>query len=369
MEPFKEKLSCQNALRIATTLTRVYPEFPAVTFRRGLAEALAPLELKQRMHLLADRIEACLPLAPPELFPLLIRTLARDEADTHGLRGFVVWPLTEVVARRGQDFFDDAMPALREMTSRFTSEFAIRPFLRSHLQRTLRQLAEWCSHPDPHVRRLVSEGSRPLLPWGERLPEIMAQPALTLGLLERLHTDSSPYVRLSVANHLNDFSKSHPTFVVETLARWQNQSPNYPHFPKLTRHACRTLIKQGHPAALAFHGYGNADSLELTACTLADATISLGGSLGYQMIVKNQSRQEVRILFDYAILHRKANGTLTPKVFKGRTRILAAGGSMTIIGKHSFKPVTTRVYHEGAHHFEPRLNGKIFPSIEFHLKL
>lgn len=368
MEPFKNEFSYQNALRIASALARVSPDFLSATFRRGLETALAPLELKQRMHLLADRIEASLPLAPPQLFPVLIRTLAKDQADSQGLRGFIVWPLSEIVARRGLDFFDDAMPALREMTNRFTSEFAIRPFLRAHPQRTLLQLQAWCSHPDPHVRRLVSEGSRPLLPWGERLPEIMANPALTLGLLERLHRDSSPYVRLSVSNHLNDFSKNHPELVLETLTRWQKKAPVCPDLAKISRHACRTLIKQGHPTALALHGYGSAESLKLTECTLIDSTIPLGGSLGYRMIVKNQSRQDVRVLFDYAILHRKANGSLTPKVFKGRSRILAAGETLKIEGKHSFKKVTTRVYHPGIHRFEPRLNGKAFPPVDFLLK-
>jgi len=365
MEPFKNVFSYHNALRLASALARVHPEFPTTTFRRGLEKALAPLELKQRMHLLADRVETCLPLVPPQLFPLLIRTLAKDEADSQGLRGFIVWPLTEIIARRGQDFFEDAMPALREMTSRFSAEFAIRPFLRTHPARTLLQLKEWCSHPDPHVRRLVSEGSRPLLPWGERLPEIMANPALTLGLLEKLHRDSSPYVRLSISNHLNDFSKSHPDLVLETLTRWQTKSPACPDLAKLTRHACRTLLKQGHPATLALHGYGNAESLELAGCTLSEPTIPLGGSLGYRLIVRNHSRRNLSVLFDYAILHRKANGSLTPKVFKGRSRILKAGETWKIEGKHSFKPITTRVYHPGSHRFEPRLNGVAFPSIEF----
>ncbi len=368
MEPFKNEFSFQNALRIATALARVDPKFPMARFRRGLENALEPLELKQRMHLIADRLEACLPLSPPQLFQLLIQTLAKDEADSQGLRGLIVWPLTEIVARRGLKFFDDAMPTLREMTSRFTAEFAIRPFLLHDLTRTLRQLETWCDHPDAHVRRLVSEGSRPFLPWGERLPEVLANPRLTLGLLEKLHRDSSPYVRLSVANHLNDFSKVHPDLVVETLTRWRSEAPACPNLAKLTRHACRTLIKQGHPAALALHGYGSAEALSLEECDLTESRVTLGGSLGYRLVVKNRSSENLRVLFDYAILHRKANGTQTPKVFKGRQRTLAPGEICEIQGRHSFKIVTTRVYHPGLHAFEPRLNGKAFPKLEFLLQ-
>jgi len=365
MEPFKNEFSYLNALRISSALARVDPNFPTARFRRGLEIALEPLELKQRMHLIADRLEACLPLPTPQLFQLLVQTLAKDEADSQGLRGFIVWPLTEIVARRGLEFFDDAMLALRAMTSRFTAEFAIRPFLRRQLQRTLQQLEKWGDDPDPHVRRLVSEGSRPFLPWGERLPEILADPQLTLGLLERLHRDPSPYVRLSVANHLNDFSKAHPDLVIKTLSRWQSQAPDCPHIARLTRHACRTLIKQGHPTALALHGYGSAENLSLEEYALTETSVALGGSLGYRLVVKNRSSESLRVLFDYAILHCKANGTQTPKVFKGRQRTLAPGEIWQIQARHSFKIVTTRVYHPGLHGFEPRLNGKAFPHLEF----
>ncbi len=367
MEPFKNEFSYQNAMRLGVALARVHPAFPIASFRRGLEKALGPLELKQRMQLLADRIEAGLQLPAPLLFPLLTRTLARDEADAEGLRGFIVWPLTEVVARRGLDFFPEAMAALHEMTSRFTAEFALRPFLRAQPQRTLAQLAKWCHDPDPHLRRLVSEGSRPLLPWGERLPGILANPQLTLGLLETLHGDPSGYVRLSVSNHLNDFSKYHPALVLEILARWQAAAPTCPQLAQLIRHACRTLIKQGHPAALALLGYGQATALEIVVFTLGESRILMGESVTFRLVIRNRSGEAIRVLFDYALHHRKANGTLKPKVFKGRRRLLAAGEVWEMAGHHSFKPVTTRVYHGGLHRLEPLLNGTPFPALEFTL--
>jgi 3-methyladenine DNA glycosylase AlkC len=302
------------------------------------------------------------------MFGILVKTLASDESDSNGLRGFLVWPLTEVVARRGMDHFEDAMVALREMTRRFSAEFAIRPFLRARRERTLKQLHAWCHHPDEHVRRLVSEGSRPLLPWGGNLPELLDAPHPTLALLEKLHRDPSDYVRLSVSNHLNDFSKHHPSLVLETLARWRKNSPDDSRLEKLARHACRTLLKAGHPGALELHGYGSAKILALETFSLAKSSVKLGGTLGYQLVIHNTSRKPVRVMFDYAIHHRKANGTLSPKVFKGRTKGLAAGERWEISGTHSFRPVTTRVYHPGIHGIEPRLNGRAFPTLEFTLE-
>ncbi len=365
MEPFKNEFSYPKARRIAEALKHAHPAFSLPRFSKGLEAELVLLELKQRVHLIADRIEAGLPAHPPEMFSILVKALATHEADTRGIRGFPVWPLTEIVARRGLEHFPESMAALAEMTNRFTAEFAIRPFLRQHPERMLQQLHAWCKHPDEHVRRLVSEGSRPLLPWGGNLPQLLEPPHPTLGLLEKLHRDSSDYVRLSVSNHLNDFSKQHPTLVIETLARWMRENPDDSRLGKLARHACRTLLKAGHPGALRLHGYGSAKSLELAVSTLAPHSVKLGGHLGYRLVVRNNSRRAIKVMFDYAILHLKANGTLSPKVFKGRTRKLEPGEQWEITGRHSLKPVTTRVYHAGRHGFEPRLNGRAFPSMEF----
>ena len=368
MEPFKNEFSHPKARRIAEAVKRAHPAFSLPRFSKGLEAALEPLELKQRMHLIADRIEAGLPADPPELFSILVKSLATDENDMRGLRGFLVWPLTEIVARRGLEHLPESMAALAEMTNRFTGEFAIRPFLRAAPERVLKQLHAWCGHPDEHVRRLVSEGSRPLLPWGGNLPELLEPPHPTLGLLEKLHRDPSDYVRLSVSNHLNDFSKHHPELVIETLTRWQKANPDDPRLAKLARHACRTLLKSGHPGALEFHGYGSAKALALELFELGKTSVTLGGHLDYRLVVRNSSRRTLRVMFDYAIHHRKANGTLSPKVFKGRIRELAAGERWEITGRHPIRPVTTRVYHPGIHSIEPRLNGQAFAAMEFMLE-
>lgn len=369
MEPFKNELSFPNACRIAKALKRAEPGFSIPRFRKLLDVELQPLELKQRVKLIAQRIAVQLPPSPAEMFPVLVKALAVDPDDKHGLRGFLVWPLTEIVATHGLADFEASMAALSEMTSRFTGEFAIRPFLLHDSKRTLKRLHDWCAHPDPHVRRLVSEGSRPLLPWGGNLPHLLSPPHPTLDLLEKLYQDPSDYVRLSVSNHLNDFSKHHPALVIGILKRWTSLHPDDPALQKLARHACRTLLKAGDPGALELHGYGSAKALELTGFQLSESLVKLGDSLGYRLLVRNTSSHAVKVMFDYALFHRKANGSLAPKVFKGRNRILPAGEVWEITRRHPLKPVTTRVYHPGIHRFEPRLNGKPFPMLEFVLDM
>lgn len=370
MEPFKNLYSLENARLIAKALQRAYPAFPVKRFLAGLGSELEARELKARMALLAERIQLALPNDPPTLFPILCHALARDDDDTVGLKSFAVWPLTEIVAQRGLDHFPASMEALREMTIRFTAEFAIRPFLRNDLPRTLAQLKAWTAHPNEHVRRLTSEGSRPLLPWGERLPAIQKNPSLTLPILEALMDDPSEYVRRSVANHLNDHAKAHPDFVIDTLSRWLKSTPQGKapaSRVRLARHASRTLLKDGHPGALRLHGYAAAKDLELLSLKITPRQITLGGALQYQLRLQNHSRRPAQVLFDYAIHHLKANGRHSPKVFKGRTRTLAPGEIWEVSGSHPLRPVTTRRYHPGQHYFEPRINGSTSPRQGFTL--
>jgi 3-methyladenine DNA glycosylase AlkC len=107
-----------------------------------------------------------------------------------------------------------------ELTKRFTAEFSIRPFLERYPHRTLKTLRCWASDPNPHVRRLVSEGTRPRLPWAPRLSKFQEDPAPVLRLLELLKDDPSLYVRRSVANNLGDIAKDHPNAVFRTCRGW-----------------------------------------------------------------------------------------------------------------------------------------------------
>lgn len=367
IEPFKNMLSFAVGRRIAAAVGRAWPEFDSRLFLRGLEAALEPLELKDRMLCLADRLEAGLPKNPRAAFRVLTGALARDADDPVGLSGFAVWPLGEVVSRRGLEDFSAAMLAIREVTIRFTSEFAIRRFLRERPDETLAQLARWTEDPNEHVRRLVSEGSRPLLPWGGNLPAIMDAPSLTLPLLERLHGDPSEYVRRSVANHLNDFSKRHPKLVIGTLARWkQEQRPGY---DQLAHRAARTLVKKGDPAALALFGFRASRSLHVERFALAPACLAVGETLTYSFRIRNAGRTRLAVLFDYAVHHQKKDGRLTPKVFKGRTFELAPGAATDVEGRHVLRLVTTRTYHPGRHAFEILINGQAAGKLPFELTL
>ncbi|MFN7134694.1 MAG: DNA alkylation repair protein, partial [Myxococcales bacterium] len=259
MEPFKNLLDAHAAARIAAALSRSWPGFPRSRFLADIEQALAPLELKQRMLLLASRLQDALPQAPVKSFGILCDAVQQDPDDEVGVSSFLVWPFTRYVAQNGLPHFDASMAALHRLTQAFTAEFDVRPFLVHHEARTLRQLAKWTEDDSEHVRRLVSEGSRPLLPWGERLPAFVAAPEKTWPLLEALRRDPSKYVQKSVANHLNDHTKHHGDWVVEGLRRWHGEARKPPSLDWIIRHGLRTLVKRGHPGALALLGVAGND--------------------------------------------------------------------------------------------------------------
>jgi 3-methyladenine DNA glycosylase AlkC len=363
-EPFKNLLGPDLVRASATALTRAWPAFDRKHFERVALKGLEALEMKARAMQIADALEAALPLDFDAACAVIEAALAppidvdgvssqRDIA-THGLAGWIVWPLGEFVARRGTGQPERALRALHALTQRLTAEWAIRPLIVAHPRLVFETLLVWTRDPSAHVRRLASEGSRPRLPWGLQLKSLIADPSPTLPLLMALHDDPSEYVRRSVANHLNDIAKDHPQLVVDWVQR---------HLPgasaerrALLSHASRTLIKQGHAGMLAQWGAGAAFE---GRCTLdaAPKAVRVGDSVTLALTLRSTSTAAQALLIDYAVHHVKANGGTSAKVFKGWKLTLAAGESRTLTRQHSFKLVTTRRYHAGRHAIEVSING------------
>ena len=283
MEPFKNLINPAAVRAAAEHLRAAWPEFDAPAFVRHANRGLEALELKARAMQVADALEATLPARFGQACDVIEAALAQacepgmppPEPDA-GLRGWIVWPLGEYVARRGLAEPERGLATLHALTQRLTAEFAIRPFIVAHPTLVFATLQRWTLDPSAHVRRLVSEGSRPRLPWGLRLKVLIADPSPTLPLLRALQDDPSDYVRRSVANHLNDIAKDHPGIVVAWLRE---------HLPSagrerraLLRHASRTLIKQGHADALAL--WGSATPFNGSArLTLSPRRLRVGDSL------------------------------------------------------------------------------------------
>ncbi|CCQ14720.1 putative DNA alkylation repair protein [Rhodococcus sp. AW25M09] len=352
--PFADELIGPDAARTLFRTIRAAAPGADLSVLQGSVDQLGPLALRARADLLRDALLTGLPGDYTE-FARTIRRAAEDS----DFQGWSIWPVTSAVASKAVEektssAFDDGMALLAELTGRLTSEFAVRAFLRADLDRALEIALGWTQSSDEHVRRLASEGTRPYLPWSVRVPEILARPGVTVPILDRLYRDDSDYVRRSVANHLNDFSRDVPDLVVSTAARWLDDPDD--NTGQLVRHAMRTVIKNGHPDALALLGFAPAE-LDVTGPVLDMAELPIGGSLEFTASVRNVGLEPAKLAIDYIVHHTKANGAQTGKTFKLKTTTIAPGENIDIRRRHSFRPLTTRKYYPGPHAIELQING------------
>ncbi|HWH31353.1 MAG TPA: hypothetical protein VNU01_01635 [Egibacteraceae bacterium] len=350
MPPFKESVNEGSVRALARRLSAA-GAFPARRFTADATRGLESLELKARIAHVVGALERHLPGDFAEAARLVEDAVAGSD-----LGMWSAWPATDWVAAAGLDHPEIALPLLARLTGVASAEMAIRPFIDRHPARTLRQLRTWTSHPDEHVRRLVSEGSRPRLPWASRIALLEAEPHLTVPLLDALREDSSPYVRRSVANHLNDLNKVDRGLALETASRWSAQGGQ--HVEAVLRHGLRTLVKAGDAEALGLVGAPPA-RVRLADLEVLTPRVRLGGSLRFRFTVTSQEREPMRAVIDYLVHHRKANGGTTQKVFKLSTRTLAPGAPVTIERAHAIRPITTRRYYPGEHRVEVQVNGAV----------
>lgn len=220
----------------------------------------------------------------------------------------------------------------------------------------------WAKNENVHIRRLASEGCRPRLPWSFKLDEVIKNPILTLPILESLKEDNELYVKKSVANHINDFSKEHPDLVLKILKNWKNNNSNT---QWILKHGARTLLKQGNQKALQHFGVKENKQIELTSIKLKNKQIKIGDNLGFDFQITNNSLKTINIRVEYAIYFKISNNKHNKKVFKISERQINPKEKINFNKKHSFKPLSTRRYYEGTHFIAPIINGKEFEKQKF----
>ncbi|WP_108815878.1 hypothetical protein [Loktanella sp. Alg231-35] len=369
-----EKFSLKDDLFNPTTVGRLgqYFEkagvFDAAPFVSEVLAGMAPLELKARINWIAQVLANHLPqdfpgaaqaitsALPPPLDPTL-----RDDDFGH----FIYAPLGVYVENHGlEDHLDRSLDLLEAVTQRFSMEFSIRAFLNRWPDETLARMDEWRNHDHYHVRRLVSEGTRPKLPWGQGIGLTTAQ---TLPLLDRLHSDNTRFVTRSVANHLNDITKSAPELVLERLKAWQRQGDqDAKELLWMRKHALRGLIKAGHAGAMEHLGYQPNVDVTLNNFSITPTSIARGDAV--QVAVTLTTKDDAPLIVDYVIDFVKANGTLAPKVFKFKVLDAKAGKPVTLTKRHLFKDnATTFTLHPGAHRANVQVNGRIIGTQGFTL--
>ncbi|MDR4480540.1 MAG: DNA alkylation repair protein [Nitrospira sp.] len=366
-EPLKNSFGADVPRTIARMIAAVFPRFDQKAFVRSALEGYDALELMPRGWKIAHQLRRSLPDDYEKAIEILLASLDQKVERTvgAGMGSFLFLPHVFFVAEYGLEHFETSMQAQYQLTQRFTAEFSLRRYLERHQAATLARLTEWTADPREDVRRLVSEGTRPRLPWAPRLRAFQADPRPVLALLERLKDDPALYVRRSVANNLNDIGKDHPGLLVETARQWMVNATEERGW--IIRHALRSAVKRGESGALALLGFGTVPRVSVEKVQITPHRPVIGSTVTIACEVANRAPVAQRLLMDLRVRYVKANGLPRPKVFKLKAVEPAPHGIVQLRKTLSLAQLTTRTHYPGVHQVDVLVNGRAYPLGTFDL--
>lgn len=371
-EKFSLKDHLFNAEKVAflaEAIAAVYPNFEKEKFQAETVSAFPNLELKERIA----HIRQCLRMYLPSDYQAAVRVILAalpipldENLSDDDFGDFIHAPYSDFVAHYGCDAvnLDFSLAAIKEITKRFSAEYAIRFFINTFPSETMQALTDWAKDSNYHVRRLCSEGTRPMLPWAQK---IVIKPEATLPILHQLFVDKTRFVTRSVANHLNDITKKNPDLVLEILQKWQNsKQQSEKEMAFIIKHALRNLIKDGNAKALALVGIG--DSQGVTISDLQhDESIKMNNKLHFSFLLRAETAKP--LLVDYIVHFQSKQSTMSnKKVFKLSAFDASPDVSISVKKSHVFRAdMSTRQLYAGTHKVDIQVNGSVLASFEFEL--
>jgi len=310
--------------------------------------------LKERMRHVTQVLHVFLPSDPLEGLAIIqeYTHLLKQEYSTEYSLEYLF--LAEYISEAGIHHFEVAMETMEVVTTFTSCEFAVRPFFKQYPSEMLQQMQCWSKHENSHLRRLASEGSRPKLPWGEALTAFIGDPTPLIPILENLKNDSSEYVRRSVANNLNDISKTHPDLVLNLASEWSRGSSQT---KQLLKHALRTLLKNGNTIALKLIGIEANHSVQITNFKIHNHVVELGGKLNFSFGVLNASESLLVVRLEHRMYFKRLNKEMGTKVFQISQKEILPSQEVQFSRSYSFNAITTRKYYPGLHAIELIVNG------------
>lgn len=357
----------QTIAQLAAEFAAGVPSFDAAGFQAKALSGFGARELMERLEWMADCAEAQLAADFPTMasqleaaLPAPLDPSLRDDDFGHFIHAV---PGILAVRHGLENHRERALDLLYEATKRFSMEFYIRPFLNRWPDETLARLALWAQDDNYHVRRLVSEGTRPRLPWAK---SVTLETAQRVPFLTQLHADKTRYVTRSVANHLNDIAKQEPDLVIGLLQDWQRAGrQDAKELAWMTRHALRVLVKQGHSGALELLGY-RGDVPVQAKLTLGAESYAIGDRLA--IACELSADQTLPVMVDYRIIFARAGGKTAEKVFKLKVSEIKQGKTLSLSKNHFLKgDATTFTLYPGQHEVVVQVNGQDLARAGFQL--
>jgi 3-methyladenine DNA glycosylase AlkC len=359
-EALKDMFNKKFYERLAVAFNKADKNFHPEKFIKDVITGIESLSLNQRMRNTSVTLQKYLPQDYKKALEIMLHVA--PEFSSH----YTALLFPDFVGLYGHDDFKLSMDALKQLTRMGSSEFAIREFLKRDFNKTIKVMYKLAEDKNYHVRRLASEGSRPRLPWSFNLDEAAKNPEITKPILEALKTDKELYVKKSVANHLNDFSRIQTDWMLKLINTWDKKNE---HTAWIIKHASRTLIKKGHLESLAVFDFEKNAKIRIENFKLNKSKIKLGETLEFEFDVVSEKAKAQKLVIDYKIYYCKKSGELFPKVFKLKELELKPKQTVHVSKAHRFMNFTTRKHYAGKHVVEIMINGKSNSKKEFVLSV
>jgi 3-methyladenine DNA glycosylase AlkC len=370
----KEKFSLKDHLfnqakieKVASEIKSIYSGFDDTGFVTTVIREFSTLELKARIHHITECLNQFLPNSYERAVEILIQSMPAEcnpSLTDNDFGDFIYAPYSHFVALYGchKNQLSFSLRAIEKMTTRFSAEYSIRYFINAFPDQTYEKLLEWTQHHHYHVRRLSTEGSRPKLPWSQK---IMYTHNKTIPILNNLHSDSTRFVTRSVANHLNDISKIDPDLVITTISQWKKYAlQHHQELDFMIRHSLRSLIKEGHANSLKLIGIVQNVDVKITSFSITKH-VEMDTYLEFSFDLK--ANESTPIIVDFLVYFRNKNGERNrKKVFKLKNTTLMKGETFSISKRHLMRRyMSTKTLYPGEQDFALQINGKIMHTDSF----
>ena len=357
----KDYFNADTAQRLGAQLGIDGAEYAA-----RVAPLIEDLEILDRVTMFAHGLREQLAGDYAEVVGGIVDKLGPELAEGEGYfnHAFHLWPVSRFIELYGLDEPDVSLDAIEALTRAFTGEWAVRPYLERYPEMTMSRVHEWAGSDSHNVRRLASEGIRPRLPWAKVHTPFVADPSPILPVLDRLYDDKSLFVRKSVANNLNDISRTHPQLALATASRWA--ASGAPQATWVVERGLRGLIKQGHSESLELAGFSTPSAITATRPDFPHI-VSIGEKATLSASLTNTGDTAANVLAEFRVYFLKKNGTRQPSVFRLGRYTLEPGETRVVAKTHPFRITSTRTFYPGTQAISLVINGREGELVDFEL--
>jgi hypothetical protein len=149
----------------------IFPNFNGKLFINYVKENVPDKEFSERMNVFVSAFELYLPNDYEQNIEMFENILGPELKQETGMfsEGWWLWPVGRYVEKHGIENIKVSLNFIKELTKRFTGEYAIRPLLEYKTKETIKTMIKWSKDENVHIRRLASEGVRIALPWSKKL--------------------------------------------------------------------------------------------------------------------------------------------------------------------------------------------------------